>query len=118
MPQVALNRSSRAPLHAQLYEGIAQSISGGVELGARLPSTRTMAKLLGVSRNTVLAAYDLLVAENLIRGERGSGMRVNAGPGVDGIQAIRLRSVIREARYPTQTVSFTDPEGNSLYINL
>ena len=44
--------------------------------GACLPSTRSLAKRLGVSRNTVLTAYDELVGCGLVRGKRGAGMFV------------------------------------------
>ncbi len=41
--------------------------------GARLPSLRAMADMLGVSKSTVVDAYDRLVAEGDIRSRRGSG---------------------------------------------
>ncbi len=106
-------------MHRQLFCRIAEAIRSG-EIGgeARLPSTRTMANLLGVSRNTVLAAYDALVADDLIRGEPGSGMRVNRGPVVAGMHAIGIQRLLREAHYPAQTISFTDPDGNPMYLNI
>jgi DNA-binding FadR family transcriptional regulator len=87
-----------------------------MERGTRLPSSRMMARLMGVSRNTVLAAYESLAADDLVQGERGAATRVKAG-GVTGMRAIGLRHVIREARYPTRTVSLTDPDGTPLYLN-
>jgi GntR family transcriptional regulator/MocR family aminotransferase len=63
LPMIALDRGSCVPLHGQIYEQAADAIrSGVVQHGTRLPSTRLMAKLLQVSRNTVLAAYDNLAA--------------------------------------------------------
>ena len=41
--------------------------------GARLPSERTLASELGVARNTVREALDLLETENVIRRRQGSG---------------------------------------------
>ena len=41
--------------------------------GSRLPSTRTLASELGVSRNTVLDAYGQLLAEGYLEGRSGSG---------------------------------------------
>lgn len=118
LPAIALDRSSREPLYRQLSCRIAEAIRGEeIDREARLPSTRLMANLLGVSRNTVLAAYDALMADDLIRGERGSGMRVNGKPGVTGMRAIGLRRVIREAGYPARTISFSDPDGNPLYLS-
>ncbi|BAW06697.1 PLP-dependent aminotransferase family protein [Nocardia seriolae] len=49
---------------------------GRLSAGTRLPSTRTLAAELGVSRGTVSAAYDQLVAEGHLLAQRGSGTRV------------------------------------------
>ncbi|HEX4134940.1 MAG TPA: GntR family transcriptional regulator [Bryobacteraceae bacterium] len=70
IPPIALDRVSAVPLHRQIYGQIADAIrSGAVQYVARLPSTRVMAALLGVSRNTVLAAYEELAVEGLAQGE-------------------------------------------------
>jgi DNA-binding GntR family transcriptional regulator len=76
-----------------------------------------MARLLGVSRNTVLAAFDSLAADDLLRGERGAGMRVQNGAPVAEMTWFGLRRVIREAGYPARVVALTDPDGNPLYIH-
>jgi DNA-binding transcriptional regulator YhcF (GntR family) len=80
-----------------------------------LPSTRVMARLLGVSRNTMLAVYDDLSADGLITAERGGGMRVNKAGKAGGLMA-GLHHVIQAARYPARVVSREDPDENSLYI--
>ncbi|WP_404710165.1 PLP-dependent aminotransferase family protein [Sphingomonas sp. MMS24-J13] len=46
--------------------------------GARLPSVRAMAESSGVSKSTVVDAYDRLVAEGVIRARPGSGFYVAA----------------------------------------
>ena len=46
----------------------------------RLPATRELASELGVSRNTVVAAYDALLAEGYSISVAGSGTRVAALP--------------------------------------
>ncbi len=46
--------------------------------GAKLPSSRTLAQRLGVSRNTVAAAYDLLAAEGYIETVQGGGTFIAA----------------------------------------
>ncbi|WBO20747.1 aminotransferase-like domain-containing protein [Sphingomonas abietis] len=46
--------------------------------GARLPSVRAMAEAAGVSKSTVVEAYDRLVAEGAIRARPGSGFYVAA----------------------------------------
>jgi DNA-binding GntR family transcriptional regulator len=118
VPTIVLDRASEIPLRRQIYAQLAQSIQGGaMRHRTRLPSTRLMAKLLRVSRNTVLAAYDDLAADDLVRGERGSGMRVNKTPQVPELSMFGLKRAIREAGYPARIVSLTDLDGNPLYIN-
>jgi DNA-binding GntR family transcriptional regulator len=75
-----------------------------------------LAKLLGVSRNTVLAAYDELAADGLILGVRGAGMRVNQGV-LPPAPLAGLRRVIRAAGYPASVLAFEDQDGNRLYLN-
>jgi GntR family transcriptional regulator / MocR family aminotransferase len=55
------------PLHRRLYEELKSSIhSGRLDAGARLPSSRNLAVDLGISRNTVLQAYEQLQAEGYV----------------------------------------------------
>jgi GntR family transcriptional regulator / MocR family aminotransferase len=71
---IALDPSSRAPLHRQLYEILRKAIlERKLRAGARLPSTRSLAKELTVSRTTVINAFDQLLAEGYIEGKAGSG---------------------------------------------
>jgi len=75
---VAVDRDTDAPMHRQVYDQIRDAILGGrLAPGRRLPSTRALADELGVSRNTVLAAYDQLFAEGYTEGQVGSGTRVS-----------------------------------------
>ena len=61
---IALDPASGTPFYRQLYEGMRAEIpSGRLPVRARLPSTRAMAAGLGVSRTTVVAAFDQLLAE-------------------------------------------------------
>ncbi len=117
VPPVALDRASGVPLHRQVYLQIARAIrEGATHHAARLPSTRVMARLLRVSRNTVLAAYDELAADGLVRGERGSGMRVWHGALFPETSLMALRGVIRAAGYPARVLPAEDPDGNPLYL--
>jgi GntR family transcriptional regulator/MocR family aminotransferase len=52
--------------------------SGRLAPGARLPSTRALARDLGVARNTVVEAYGLLAAEGWLTSRPGSATRVAA----------------------------------------
>ncbi|UFS68115.1 PLP-dependent aminotransferase family protein (plasmid) [Paracoccus denitrificans] len=61
----------------QIYEALREQIAGGVFGAAgRLPSSRVLAHELGVSRTTVTAAYEQLLAEGFIEVRQGSRARV------------------------------------------
>ena len=65
------------PLHRQAYRALRAAIlTGRLAPGAKLPATRVLARELGLSRNTVLAAYEQLVAEGYATARTGSGTRV------------------------------------------
>jgi GntR family transcriptional regulator/MocR family aminotransferase len=116
VPPITLDKTSGVPLHRQIQSQIAEAIRAGeVPGGARLPSSRVLARLLGVSRNTVLAAFDQLAADDLLRGERGAGMRVRGG--APEVTWFGLRRVIRSSGYPARVVALTDPDGNPIYLN-
>ncbi|HEX5785940.1 MAG TPA: PLP-dependent aminotransferase family protein [Burkholderiaceae bacterium] len=59
---------ARWPRQRQLHEGLRQAIrQGTLGSGVRLPASRTLAQELGVSRNTVLYAYNQLATEGFVR---------------------------------------------------
>lgn len=60
-------------LARQLYRGLRERILAG-ELAAwvRLPASRELARLLGISRNTVTAAYEQLLAEGFSTAARAT----------------------------------------------
>ncbi|MGH6912220.1 MAG: PLP-dependent aminotransferase family protein [Geminicoccales bacterium] len=67
------------PRYAQLIRALkAAMLSGRIVTGTRLPATRTLAGELGLSRNTVLIAYDQLRAEGFVEGRVGAGTYVAA----------------------------------------
>jgi GntR family transcriptional regulator/MocR family aminotransferase len=69
----------RGPLHAQLTRALKTALAGGrLGQGSRLPPTRALARDLGVSRNTVLTAYEQLRAEGFVDARVGSGSFVAA----------------------------------------
>src|SRR5689334_4018447 len=72
-----VNRGAQVPLHQQLYQALRTAIRRGqLRSGARLPSSRILAERVGVSRNTVLNAYESLAADGLVQGRIGAGTRV------------------------------------------
>ena len=68
-----LELDGNGPLHVQLTRALKAVMLGGLGGGTRLPATRELARELGLSRNTVLAAYEQLRAEGFIDGRTGSG---------------------------------------------
>lgn len=72
-----LQLDGNGPLHAQLTRALKQALATGqLRQGSRLPPTRFMSQQMGVSRNTVLAAYEQLRIEGYIDGRVGSGSYV------------------------------------------
>ncbi len=118
LPLIFLDAVSDVSLPCQIYEQLKRGLPAAVRDGLTdLPSTRAMARELGVSRNTVMAAYDRLAAEGLIRGERGSGMRVMRRPEIIEPPITGLNRAVREAHYPARICPLRDPDGNPLYLN-
>jgi GntR family transcriptional regulator / MocR family aminotransferase len=74
---VWLQLDGDGPLFRQLYRALRQAIlTGVVPAGSRVPATRALAIELGVSRTTVLLAYEQLAAEGYLDGRQGSGSYV------------------------------------------
>jgi GntR family transcriptional regulator/MocR family aminotransferase len=65
---IYLNRESGVPIYQQLVDAIAKCIQlGSFKNGEQLPSTRMLAKTLGLNRNTVLKAIEELEASGWIK---------------------------------------------------
>lgn len=95
IPEIALDRGR--PLQPQLVESLRRMIGRGRACrGLRLPSSRRLARALGVSRNTVLFAYEELASRGLLVGRVGSGTRV----------AAQARAAL-----------LADPDGNTLHCS-
>src|SRR5205085_2890131 len=70
----SIDAASSVPLYRQLYESMRQAIlAGQLAAGTRLPATRVLAERLGVSRTTVILAFELLLSEGYVEGRTGSG---------------------------------------------
>ena len=74
IPIIPFDRSSPVPFYLQIYEGVRAAItSGRLTPGQRLPSTRTLAEDLQISRYPVFSAFDQLLQEGYLDGKVGSG---------------------------------------------
>src|SRR5688500_8334181 len=73
-----LEHESGVPLYRQIRDGLRQQIeTGALPTGARLPSSRQLARDLGISRITAAAAYAELEAEGLVEARLGDGTYVS-----------------------------------------
>jgi GntR family transcriptional regulator / MocR family aminotransferase len=74
---ILLDRTRRESLTDQVIEQIRQAIARGrIARGARLPSSRNLADQLGISRNTVVRAYESLILEGHVEARPASGIFV------------------------------------------
>ena len=74
---LSLQRDGASALHLQLADALRDLIlSGRLRTGQRLPSIRSMAETQGISRNTVVAAFDQLSAEGYLESRPGAGIWV------------------------------------------
>lgn len=96
------SRELQRSVYGQLRAAI---LDGRLQPETRLPSTRSFAAAVGVSRNTALAVYDLLVSEGYLVVRPGSGTYVAAisprpihGSSVEPGSESRLNEAWRRAR--------------------
>jgi GntR family transcriptional regulator/MocR family aminotransferase len=74
---MGIDRSAGQPLRAQLEAGLRDAIrSGRLRGGERLPSSRELARELGVSRGIVQECFSQLLAEGYLTSRSGSATRV------------------------------------------
>ena len=112
--QFVIDRNRGEPLALQLVRQLQAAIEAGrVARGTQLPSTRSLARTLGVSRNTVLTAYDELAARGFLRGRAGAGMFACTPAGVPDFD---VRRVLWKAHYPVRALTLSDVDGNALYV--
>jgi GntR family transcriptional regulator/MocR family aminotransferase len=65
---------TKLPQHRRLYEALRGAIlSRQLPFGSQLPSTRDLSQELKLSRNTVLSAFEQLLAEGYVTAQTGSG---------------------------------------------
>ena len=82
MISVELDHNSSKTLYSQLSEYIREEISEGrLAAGEKLPSLRTMARMLDISVTTVKIAYVQLQIEGYLDSKPNSGFYVAAGAG-------------------------------------
>ncbi|HEU4736267.1 MAG TPA: PLP-dependent aminotransferase family protein [Solirubrobacterales bacterium] len=105
---VALDRQADVPLHEQIERSIREDVRAGrLAAGAQLPSSRSLAAELGISRGVISEAYAQLAAEGYLRASQGAPVRV----------AHTVRAASPRAPSPSLLPSFThrlDPSSPDL----
>ncbi len=112
-----IDRNSAVPLYSQLIDSIKSLADrGALTSGAALPSTRNLAKKLGVDRSTVCRAYEELQAQGFVDSRPGSYTRVRKR-GKEAVYDAERKSAInwdsaisKQARLITATFAHFSPE--------
>lgn len=93
-------RSRPGPRYQRLASALLDAVDGGVLRGGlRVPAERPLAAAVGVSRGTVVACFDHLVAAGVLRRRQGSGTYVvgrpswAAGPASSSVATLLLRRI-------------------------
>jgi GntR family transcriptional regulator/MocR family aminotransferase len=74
LPPIALDSRMKTPMYRQLYDWFRRAIiDGQMRPGQRVPSTRSLATELKISRIPVLSAYEQLLAEGYFETFVGAG---------------------------------------------
>ena len=135
--EVGSGAGRRVALERALRDGIR---AGRLAPQAKLPSTRSLAKELGLARGTVNAAYDQLIAEGYLQARTGSGTvvagrrsaaatstahpvaderpRFDLRPGTPDVTAFPTSAWVRSLRRalaaaPVSTYGYGDPRGRA-----
>ncbi|MFI7005296.1 PLP-dependent aminotransferase family protein [Streptomyces sp. NPDC050145] len=139
---LVVDRDSGEPLRSQLERQVRDAIrTGRLQVGERLPSSRELARLLGLSRGLVQECYAQLQAEGYLVTRVGSATRVAAGavvpsaptpspqapprlladfrwgvPDLSGFPLADWLSATREAArtMPTAALDYGDPRGSAV----
>ncbi len=114
-PFIILDEKSDAPLYRQIYETIRRSIlSGEFYSGKQLPASRHLAKQLGVSRMTVINAYDQLLAEGYLESRAGAGTYVAEHLPEEFLQTPRVEVPTSESKTLPRNLKLSEYGSNVL----
>jgi DNA-binding transcriptional MocR family regulator len=93
------------PLYRRLAAAVLDAVDrGDVPRASRLPAERGAARALGVSRGTVVAAYDLLAEAGLVDRQPGSGTWVGDGSAPE-LRLHELAAGLRARQLTRQTLA-------------
>ena len=100
---IYLDSTSSTPLYQQLTEKIRSAVlSGRLKPNQKLPSSRSLAKSLTISRSTVTQSYEQLESEGYLETRRGAGTYVCHQIPDEWLQSQSVKPVTKETilNYP------------------
>ena len=101
MRTYVLDPNTKTPLYEQLYRALKEDIlSGAIAGGEKLPSKRTLAEHLSVSRITVENAYSQLLAEGYLCSRPRSGFYAEHLEALPGLMPRAAEPVAEEQTVP------------------
>lgn len=113
---IPLNSQSREPLYQQIYSYIKEEIRcARIPAAARMPSTRTLAEHLKVSRSTTQMAYDQLMSEGYIEAAPWKGYYVLSIENLVNVTEELLPAPAGEADAGMPGMRWTFPRGASIW---
>lgn len=90
----------------QIYQYVRdQILCGALQVGEKLPSTRGLANHLGVSRNTILDAYEQLIAEGFLITSKGAGTFIAEGTFLERRQKQEI-NLTKQSKQDTDVIDF------------
>lgn len=118
MFDIELNRDSEENLYTQIYEAIrAEILADKYTPDTRMPSIRKLSSRLNVNAETVVKAYDLLAAENLIYKKEGSGSYIAPAAALKSDDDQRLRILSSKVfSSPDKIIDFSGPENGEEFL--
>ncbi|MCA1557829.1 MAG: GntR family transcriptional regulator, partial [Acidobacteria bacterium] len=105
-----LSKNSEVPLREQLVTQVVLGVlSGDLQPGQRLPSTRELARRFHIHSNTVSAAYRELAERGWVEMRKGSGIYIRAQAGIGALPetALELDQLIAVFLNLARTRGFT-----------
>ncbi|MCV2216650.1 MocR-like pyridoxine biosynthesis transcription factor PdxR [Thauera sp. Sel9] len=115
---IQLSRDSAEPYKQQIANGIERLIATGrLHAHDQLPSINELTAQLGVSKNTVLGAYELLYAAGLVRSEHRRGVFVEPGGPCMGkpVESARAQPVPAPSAAPAYADAAKPPPGSGVH---
>ncbi len=119
MFEIELKRDGEENLYTQIYESIrAEILADKYTPDTKMPSIRNLASRLSVNAETVVKAYDLLAAENLIYKKEGSGSYIAPAAALKSNGDDQRLRILTSKNFsvPQKTIDFSGPENGGEFL--